>query len=189
MSADGTAVGSGRSARLDPFGLPVRFKTGDAGADDRERIIELGRERVVMRRAVRGIPMRVVTPVSKFRGVALRVVPPEGDFDGAVAVILEHDDPGLSVPLHVAAGGEDAAVEMQTWSRLLGVPVLVKDDEGRWRDPSGPLGRLRAGRAMPRRRGRTLKYRRSLRRLRRKPGAPPATPAIHRGEREIIARN
>ncbi len=111
----GMPAGSGRNARLDPFALPVRYRTGDPGADARERTIEIDRDRVVMQRAVRGIAMKVSTQVSDFLGVAIRIVPPSGDFDGAIAVMLEHRDPGLSVPLFVATDGKDISVEWRTW--------------------------------------------------------------------------
>lgn len=190
MSGGSFPAGSGRSARLDPFALPVRFRSNDAGADRHERLIEVGHERVVVRRAVGGIPMKVSTPVANYLGVAVRVIPPKDVFDGAVAVVLEHRDPGLSVPLFVAADGTDVAVECDAWSRVLGVPVLAADGNGGWCNLGGPLGRLNPRKCVPRRRGRALKARRSLRRLRRKPGvAPLSAQDVYRGEREIIARN
>ena len=140
MSA-GMSAGSGRNARLDPFALPVRYKAGDAGADERERIIEICRDRVVMQRRVRGIPMKVSTQVRDFLGVAIRIVPPKDEFDGAIAVMLEHRDPGLAVPLFVAADGKEISVEWRTWARVLGLPALVEDADGCLRDPFGPLGR------------------------------------------------
>jgi hypothetical protein len=189
MSA-GMPAGSGRNTRLDPFALPVRYKAGDAGADERERIIEIGHQRVTMQRSVRGIPMRVSTQVSDFVGVAIRIVPPEGNFDGAIAVMLEHRDPGLSVPLFVAADGRDISVEWQTWARVLGVPALVEDVDGNLRDPFGPLGRLHDGEIAPRRRGRGMTARRGIGRMRRKPGSVNAqSVTIYDCEREIIARD
>ena len=68
MGVDGTP-GSGRALRLDPFALPVRYAARDGGADGQIRQIELDRERVVLRRAVRGIRMKVGVPVNEFRGV------------------------------------------------------------------------------------------------------------------------
>jgi hypothetical protein len=190
MSAGGAApAGSGRSARLDPFSLPVSYKANDAHADARERVVELGRERVVMKREVRGIAMKTSTRVSEFLGVAIRIFPPKEDFDGAVAVMLEHRDPGLSVPLFVAQDGSEISVEWQTWSRVLGLPALVADADGSLRDPLGPLGRVKGNVKAPRKRGRVLsRARRSPRRLRRKTGKPDAM-AVYRGEREIIARH
>ena len=71
-------AGSSRAVRLDPLALPVRFAASDAGADERVRWVELDRERVVLRRAVRGIPMAIQLPVHAFLGVALRLVATEG---------------------------------------------------------------------------------------------------------------
>jgi hypothetical protein len=191
MSAGGAVpAGSGRSARLDPFALPISFRSNDAGADRHERLIEIGRDRVVVRRAVRGIAMKIATPVADYLGIAVRIIPPKDDFDGAVAVMLEHRDPGLSVPLFLAGDGFDVAVECDAWARALGVPTLTADAEGALREAGGPFARLQVRAAIVRRRGRSLKWRRSLRRLRRKPGATALNvQAIHRDEREIIARN
>src|SRR5437667_12354541 len=66
-------AGSSRAVRLDPLALPVRFTASDAGADERARWVEPDRERVVLRRAVRGIPMAIKRPVNAFLGVALRL--------------------------------------------------------------------------------------------------------------------
>jgi hypothetical protein len=191
MSAGGAfPAGSGRSARLDPFALPVRYRAIDAGADRHERVVEIGRDRVVVRRAVGGIPMKVSTPVANYLGIAVRIIPPRDHYEGVVAVMLEHRDPGLSVPLFLADDGFDVAVECDAWARVLGVPTLSVDADGNVRRLGGPLGALHPRDVVPRRRGRSLKFRRSLRRLSRKPGAAPlAVQAVYRGEREIIARN
>jgi hypothetical protein len=189
--SSGMPAGSGRSVRLDPFALPVRYKAGDPGADERERIIEICRERVVMRRCVHGIPMKLSMQVSEYLGVAIRVVPPREGFDGAIAVMLEHRDKGLSVPLFVAPDGRDISVEWRTWSRVLGLPALVEDADGGLRDPFGPLGRIDAGEKSPHRLGRaTMRTRRGYGRLRRKPGVCAVGKiTVHEGERELIARD
>src|SRR5690606_31047052 len=101
MSVDGT-LGSGRVLRLDPYALPVRYAARDCGADGQVRDIELDRERVVLKRAVAGIPMKVGVPVNTFAGITMRTLPPEDGEPAAVAVMLEHRDSGLSVPLFVA---------------------------------------------------------------------------------------
>jgi hypothetical protein len=190
MSA-GMLAGSGRNTRLDPFALPVRYKAADGGADTRERIVEIRSDRVVMQRSVRGISMKVSTYLRDFLGVAIRIVPPKNDFEGAIAVMLEHRDPGLAVPLFVATDGREVSVEWSTWARVLGLPALVEDAQGRLHDPFGPLGRIRAAEfAAKRRRGRALRSRRGLGRLRRKPGViNTGESRMHDGEREIIARN
>jgi hypothetical protein len=191
MSAGGAApAGSSRTLRLDPFSLPVSFPACDAGADERVRQVELHRERVIMRRRVAGIRMAVSLPVSMFLGVAIRLVPPTASSDGGIAIMLEHRDPALSVPLFCAADGEDALAEWQLWARVLRRPLLVCDGEGIFRPPFDCLGLVRVGEARPRRRRQTaMRARRPKFLMRRKPGRSTAAPTVHRGEREIIARN
>ena len=153
-------------------------------------IIELDRERVVVRRAVRGIHMRLSLKVSEFLGVAIRVIPPDEGSPGAVAVFLEHRDQGLSVPLFVAADGDaDVVAEWQRWARVLGLPLLIPDGEG-FREPFERIGAVRVDAPTPRRRSRSILWRRRPSILRRrKPGRALSEPRVHRGEREIIARN
>ena len=181
-----TPAGAGRALRLDPFSLPVRFTAADAQADERVRMVELHRERVVLRRAVSGMRMAVNVPLSTFRGVALRLLPGEGD--GRMLVSLEHHDSALSVPL-VVAGDEDVIAEWQLWARVLGLPLLVAEPEGALREPFRRIGAVRVGRPAPRRRRRNvLAARRPSILLRRRPGRRGDLP-VHHGEREIIARN
>ena len=54
--------------RLDPFSLPARFTTADDTADKGLRIVDLHRERVVLRRALCGMRMAVNLPVAGNRG-------------------------------------------------------------------------------------------------------------------------
>ncbi len=183
-------AGSSRTLRLDPCALPVSFTTSDARADERLRSIELDRELVVVRRAVRGVRMRLALKVSEFLGVAIRVIPPDEAQEGGIAVVLEHRDQALSVPLMVATDeGHDVVAEWQRWGRVLGRPLLIADGDG-FREPFARLGSVRLGTPVPRRRVRaTLRRRRPSILMRRKPGRPHAAPRVHRGEREIIARN
>src|SRR5215212_10482175 len=95
MGAKGAPTGSSRALRLDPHALPACYVARDGGADGQVRNIELDRERVVLRRAVSGIPMKVGVPMCEFRGVTLRTLPPDGDQPAAVAVMLEHRDSAL----------------------------------------------------------------------------------------------
>src|SRR5882757_7112797 len=62
-------AGSSRDERLDPFTLPARFEVSDTAADGRKRSVTLTHERVVVRRAVRGMRMAVNLPVSSYLGV------------------------------------------------------------------------------------------------------------------------
>ncbi len=183
-------LGSSRALRLDPNNLPLRYFARDHGADGQVRNIELDRERVVVRREVHGIPMKIGVNVSEFAGVTMRTLPPEGEEPAAVAVMLEHRDNGLTVPLFVATEGDDAMAQWKSWARVLGVPLLVADEDGALREPFRRMGRLALGSPTPRRRRRAaIKRRRPSILMRRKPGRPSANPTVHRGEREIIARN
>jgi hypothetical protein len=183
-------TGSSRTLRLDPFTLPVRFVARDQGADERIRSVELHRERVVLRRAIRGMRMAVNLPVSSYLGVAIRLFPPEQDSSAAVGVILEHSDPALSVPLFVAASTDDIMAEWQSWGRVLQLPLLVAEADGTLREPFARIGRLRVAQATQRRRRHgALKHRRPSILLRRRAGKLPACPRVHRGEDEIIARD
>ena len=189
MGVDGSP-GSGRALRLDPYALPARYAARDGGADGQIRQIEIDRERVVLRREVRGISMKIGVRVTEFAGVTMRTLPPEGEEPAAVAIMLEHRDNGLTVPLFVATEGDDAMAQWKSWARVLGVPLLVADDNGALREPYRRIGRLAVGQTAPRRRRRAaVKWRRPSILMRRKPGRPSADPTIHRGEREIIARN
>lgn len=160
-------AGSSRNLRIDPLSLPVRFDAHDPRADGYTRQIELHRERVVLRRAVRGMQMAINVRVSDFTGVALR-----GN-DEAQTLVLVHRDPSLSVPLLVSADGEDLAEAWAIWSEIFALPQL---DEGA-RKP-----------APRRRRANAIRARRPKFLMRRRTAMARELP-IHRQEREIIARN
>jgi Family of unknown function (DUF6101) len=182
-------VGSSRN-RLDPLALPVRFTAIDARADERQRQVELDCERVVLHRSVRGMRMAVRLPMSAYRGVALRVVAAAPGSRDLISVSLEHNDPGLSVPLFSAHDNDDVVAEWQLWARVLGRPLLIAELDGTLREPFGQLGALRVGAvALRRRRRNAIKRRRPSILMRRRPGKMPAVPLVRRGEREIIARN
>lgn len=186
----GGPAGSGRELRLDPFALPLRFSARDGGADGQIRQVELDRERVVLRRAVRGIPMNVGVPVAAFRGVSLRLLPAEGEEFAAIALTLDHRDGALSVPLFIAPDGDDVVAFWKSWGRVLGLPLLVVEHDGTVREPFPRLGGVDLGAPTPRRRRRSaIKWRRPSILLRRKPGHPLPEAIVHHDEREIIARN
>jgi len=200
MEAGRIAAGSGRRAgaspqRLDPFSLPVRFETADAAADERLRIVDLHRERVVLRRSVRGMRMALNMPVAAFRGVAIRLYGDAGIFQGdsaptSIAVVLEHQDPALSLPLFSSPQTDDIVAEWQSWGRVLGLPLLIAKSDGSLREPFPRLGALRIEAPTWRRRRRSaIARRRPSRLLRRRPGKLSDAPLVHRGEREIVARN
>ena len=186
----GRIAGSGRSARLDPFSLPVRFTAADAAADDCLRIVDLHRERVVLRRCVRGMRMALNLPVTAFRGVAIRLTGEAGAPPSAIVVVLEHGDPALSLPLFCSCESDDIVAEWQSWGRVLGLPLLVAERDGTLREPFARLGPLRVEAPNCRRRRRTaIARRRPPALMRRRIGVAAQTVAVYRGEREIIARD
>jgi hypothetical protein len=67
---------------------------------------------------------------------------------------------------------------------------MVLEGDGSLREPFARLGALRIESPTWRRRRRSaIAKRRPSRLMRRQPGKLPQTPIVHRGEREIIARN
>ena len=183
-------AGSSRDERLDPFSLPLRFQVGDAAADGHVRSVELTRERIVLRRSVRGMLMAVNVPVASYLGVALRIAPPVGAAASTVALVLEHRDRALSLPLYRANDSIEIVAEWQSWARVLRLPLLVAEADGRLREPFDRIGEVRVAAPLPRRRKRsTLKARRPSFFLRRKPGRRLGAATVHHGEREIIARD
>jgi Family of unknown function (DUF6101) len=161
-------AGSSRALRLDPLSLPVSFNAHDTRADGGVRRIELHRERVVLRRAVHGVQMAVKVRVSDFKGVALRGV------DDAQMVVLVHRDPSLTIPLCVSADREEIARAWQLWSEIFALPQLQDNSRE-------PAPRRRRRNAIAPRRPKFL--------VRRRAGNLLNPANLHRGEREIIARN
>src|SRR5512143_427288 len=162
----GGCAGSGRALRLDPFGLPVRFCTSDAAADGRVRDVELHRERVVLRRSLSGMRMALNLPVKAFDGISLQLVPGKSGEADMLAVVLEHSDSSLTLPLYLTSRPDEALAEWRAWSEVLGVPLLLADN--RAGAAYAQLGQLGIERPRPRRRRRSaLKKRRPSILLRR----------------------
>ncbi len=179
-------AGSSRDERLDPFALPLRFEVADRSGDERVQLVELQRERVVLRRAWGGAKTVLELPVASYLGVAIRLEPPTRTTAGAVALVLEHPDPRLSLPLCRTHDLTDIIAEWRAWGHALRLPLLVGEADGGLRAPLAPLGAVAAGLPIARRRRRTARTARRTAR-RRRSGAATA-PVVHRGEREIIAR-
>jgi hypothetical protein len=132
----------------------------------------------------------VMVPVTTYLGVAIRMEPPTESQDGAVAIVLEHRDPALSLPLYRANDGTDIVAEWQSWGRVLKLPLLVAEADGRLREPFPRIGAVRvASPAWRRRRRSAIRARRPSILMRRKVGRPIADAPVHCDEREIIARN
>lgn len=183
-------AGSGRAWRLDPRSLPVRFAADDKSADGRMRMIEIDRERVLLSRTVRGVHMRLNLPLHVFLGVAVRLLPAQEARGDAVAIVLEHRDANLSVPLHVADETDHVIADWQMWGSVLRKKLLVVESDGTLREPFETLGILAISRAVARRARRSaLRTRRPKIFRRRVCMRAIDDMQVHAGEREIIARN
>jgi hypothetical protein len=149
--------------------LPISFEAHDSRADGGVRSIELHRERVVLRRALHGMRMAVSVRVHDFLGVALR------GLDDAQILVLAHRDPSLTIPLCVSSDPDEIAIAWQMWSDIFALPRFLEDKA---REP-----------APRRRRHNAIRARRPKFLTRRRRGGLPDPANIHRGEREIIARD
>jgi hypothetical protein len=182
--------GSSRAMRLDPRSLPVRFAADDRSADGHMRMVEIDRERVLLSRTVRGVHMRLNLPLRAFLGVAVRLLPGREDCGDAVAIVLEHCDSNLSVPLHVSDETEHLIADWQMWGSVLRKKLLVTDSDGTLREPFDTLGALTVGEVGLRRHRRSaLRLRRPKIFKRRVCSRAFDDMPVHAGEREIIARN
>jgi hypothetical protein len=161
-------AGSSRALRLDPLSLPVRFDAHDIRADGGVRQIELHRERVVLRRALHGMRMAVNVRVSDFLGIALRA-----DEDVQMLALV-HRDPSLTIPLCVTSDQDEITTAWQLWSDILKLPLLAEQ-------ATEPAPRRRRHNAIRTRRPKFL--------MRRRNGDLLNPANVHRGEREIIARD
>jgi hypothetical protein len=190
MEAGRFAAGSSRVSRLDPFSLPARFEAVDDGADGRVRVIDLYSRRVVVRRSVRGMRMAISLPVAAFRGVSIRLNGKPDEPPTAIAIMLEHGDPALSLQLFSASDNDEIVAEWQSWGRVLGLPLLIGERDGSLREPFARIGALRVEPPTWRRRRRSaIARRRPSVLLRRRTATWPDSPASYQGEREIIARD
>ena len=89
-------------------------------------------------------------------------------------LVLAHRDPSLTIPLCLTSDGDEITAAWQTWSDIFALPML--QDKAR-----APAPRRRRRNVIRTRRPRFL--------LRRRVGALLNPAPIHRGEREIIARD
>jgi hypothetical protein len=176
--------------RLDPFDLPARFVASDAVADERVRHVELHRERVVVRRSLAGMPIALNMPVKAFAGIAIKLSPEKDAVPDTITVFLAHKDHALALPLYISSETEDALAEWRIWGSVLGLPLLIVEDDGELHEPFARIGGIRVEQPRPRRRRRSpLRKRRPSILMWRKAGGITEGSAVHRGEREIIARN
>ncbi len=178
---------------VNPFQLPARFNlsvessTGTALTDWDHIIVRQGS--ITIERHVPGVGYcREEHAIETFSGVAIRIDTTDGTPEGfVVSVNLHHDDPELCIPLHMAFDMNDASAHWQSWSRILGLPLLLAASDGSWREPIERLGKLAVNDAYMRNPRMGLKRRRSLVSSTRRNAAAQNRPPVH--SREIIARD
>ena len=115
----------------DPSGLPVRFFAGDAicrrAACATSNFIA---NALSCGASLRGMRMALNMPVAAFDGVSLWLVPGEAGDQDALAVVLKHRDPTLTLPLFLTSRPDEALAEWRAWSQVLDVPLLLADQRG-----------------------------------------------------------
>ena len=160
------------------FALPLRGRPGNPSRD-RDTVL-VSCDCVALER-----DGRIEThEISDFTGVAVHI--DGGDDFWAVSINLHHDDPDLCIPLHVAYDMDEVGARWQSWARTLGLPLLLPDEDGTWREAVTRLGKV-AVKAPLARRGGVLGERRSAMTATRRMGAYGLSRALA-GE-EITARH
>lgn len=138
-----------RSMDVDPFGLPVRYSLPvDCDADcvrEARDFIEINRGSISVVHEVSGVPaVRRSLDLDDFSGVAIRIESVAGGIEGyAISVNLHHPDPKLCFPLHMACDMSEVCARWQSWSRALGLPLLLPANDGGWREPVSRLGKMK----------------------------------------------
>lgn len=178
---------------VNPFQLPARFNlsvessTGTALTDWDHIIVRQGA--ITIERDVPGVGYcREEHAIETFSGVAIRIDTTDASPEGfVVSVNLHHADPELCIPLHMAFDMNDASAHWQSWSRILGLPLLLAASDGTWREPVERLGKLVVHDAYARNPRLCLKRRHSHVSSTRSKAAGRNRAPLH--SREIIARH
>ena len=189
MRSGGCSAGSSRALRLDPFALPARF----CGERCRRPTSGCGTSSFIVSAWWCGVrspacAWRSTCRSRTFAGVAIRVLTGEGG--ATVAVVLEHKDPGAGAAAVCHLRSRRSLRRMARLGQRARPAALVAEDEGGLREAYARMGGVRVERVRPRRRRRSaIRKRRPTMFLRRRPGKVSSETPVHRGEREIIARN
>ena len=130
----GTKIDGGK-LRLDPYQSSHRLNIGD-------KSYKLDTKGAVVRKTLScGLPLTMALPAKAFEGVAARAVEEK---NGKVNVTLElkHRDPELCIPLLFANDMADIAADWHSWSRLMKLPMLILDIEGKPTPVQRMLGQI-----------------------------------------------
>jgi Family of unknown function (DUF6101) len=149
-----------------------------ARSEDGVKRVEMGTEWICIHRRIGGLETRVNVPTQSYRGVTLRAAA-----GGLFEIALLHVDPGLDLVLARAADDTDVIALWRSYGRIIRLPLLAEDRDGRLQ----PMAEEAAPRTAERRLGSSLKSRRPRFLARRFVGRPGET-CVHRGEHGMIAQ-
>jgi Family of unknown function (DUF6101) len=157
---------------------PKQVTAACARSEDGIKRVNIGAEWICIRRRIGGLETWVNVPTSSYRGVTLRTA--EG---GLFEIALLHVDPSLDLVLARAPDDTDVIALWRSYGRIIGLPLLAEDQNGRLQPMAdGPVvitTRRRMGSSLRQRRPRFL-----ARRLVGSPGVAE----VHRGETELVAQ-
>jgi Family of unknown function (DUF6101) len=148
-------------------------------AEDGLQRVAISSEWICIRRKIAGLETWVNVPTPSYRGVNLRAVV-EGN---AIEIVLLHMDPSLEIVLARTSDDTDVIALWRSYARMLSLPLLVEDTEGRLQTVEDSTTQ----RSFERRFGSALKYRRP-RFLSRRIVGISGERMVHHGEREMGAR-
>jgi Family of unknown function (DUF6101) len=132
--------------------VPQQVTSACLRTEDGLKRIEIGVDWICIRRRIAGLETWVNVPTSSYRGVNLRAVAAGGLFE----IVLPHMDASLEIVLIRTADDTDVIALWRDYARMLGLPLLVEDSQGRIQ-PLDDHGHLNP---FPRRLGSPLKNRR-----------------------------
>lgn len=168
--------------RLDPFSLPARLFA--EGTDPVAAPLYLDRDIALLQRRIAGLPQIIRVALKSYRGVAIRLGASLHATAGAI--VLVHRDPALEVVLSSGGDACDLAADWQAWGNVLGLNLLVEDEDGLLAPARSYLGSLAVAPPRARRHHAQFAERRPRFLTRRKVGRPDISERI--AAREIIAR-
>ena len=184
--AQTTPVQAEPAFRLNPFHLPACNDALTAGRPGMSSpAVYLDQSVAVVRRSVGGKNLDIKVPIRRYQGIAISCT-----LDDPAAphteLVLIHRDPALQVVLSSGADLNEMSADWQAWARQLGLPLLVRDDDGVLQPARTYLGTLSVGTPRDRRPHAQFADRRPRFLVRRKTGSKAEQPVLK--AREIIAR-
>ncbi len=171
--------GASQKLRLDPYQGSHKLEVGETS-------YKVDTKGAVVRKTLGcGLPLTMAVPAKAFKGVAARAIQTK---DGATIVTLEllHHDPELCVPLLYANDMSDIAADWHSWSRMMGLPMLLLGLDGKPTAVQETLGKIMVETPWERRKRITVLKRRPNFLRRRKIGVVSEVEKISAAE--LIAR-